>query len=55
LEKAAKQIEKWPAPEKFRGKPLGIWDIPKEEQIPYWEPWKKRWEEIESRKVKAKG
>ncbi len=52
LEKVARQMEKWPAPEKFRGKPLGIWDIPKEKQIPYWQPWKERWEEIERRKQK---
>ncbi len=30
LESLAQQVEKWPAPEKFRGKPLGIFDIPKE-------------------------
>ena len=50
LEKAARQIEKWPALEKFRGKAVGLWDIPKEEQMPYWEPWKQRGEEKEGKK-----
>ncbi|MBW2062752.1 MAG: acyl-CoA/acyl-ACP dehydrogenase [Deltaproteobacteria bacterium] len=39
LNKVAHEVEKWTAPEKPRGKPLGYWDIPAEEQIPAWEPW----------------
>ena len=50
LEKVVQQVEKWPAPEKFRGKALGIFDVPKEKQIPYWQPWRERLEEIEKRK-----
>jgi len=48
------QVEKWPPPEKFRGKPLGIFDIPREKEIPYWQPWRERWEEIEKRKKERK-
>jgi alkylation response protein AidB-like acyl-CoA dehydrogenase len=54
LEKLMQKIEKWPPPEKFRGKPLGIFDIPKEKQVPYWQPWRERWEEIEKRKKERK-
>ncbi|MFC2051530.1 acyl-CoA dehydrogenase family protein [Chloroflexota bacterium] len=50
LRKVAEQIDKWPALEKPKGKPLGIWDIPEEEQIPAWQPWRERWEAIERRK-----
>jgi alkylation response protein AidB-like acyl-CoA dehydrogenase len=53
LEKLAQQVEKWPGPEKFRGKPLGIFDIPKERQVPYWQPWRDRWEAIEKPKLKS--
>ena len=54
LESLAQQMEKWPAPEKFKGKALGIFDIPKEKQIPFWQPWRERWEEIEKRKKERK-
>ena len=47
-------VEKWPPPEKFRGKPLDIFDLPKEKQIPYWQPWRERWEAIEKRKKERK-
>ena len=50
LDKVAEQMDKWSPPEKFKGKPLGLWDIPKEKLIPYWQPWKERWEAIERRK-----
>ena len=49
LEKLTQEMEKWSPPEKFRGKPLGIFDIPVEKQIPHWQPWKDRWENIERR------
>ncbi len=49
LEKVAKEVEKWPAPERPRGKPLGIWNIRDEEQIPAWEPWRQRWEAIQKK------
>ncbi|MFC1929201.1 acyl-CoA dehydrogenase family protein [Chloroflexota bacterium] len=52
LKKVAEQVEKWPAPEKPKGKPLGIWDKPEEEQIPAWQPWRERWETTERRKKK---
>ena len=54
LEEVVKEMENWPAPEEFRGKPLGIFDIPKEKEIPYWQPWRDRWEEIEKRKKARK-
>ncbi|MFC2041703.1 acyl-CoA dehydrogenase family protein [Chloroflexota bacterium] len=50
LEKVAEQVEKWPAPEKPKGKPLGIWEVPEEEQMPAWQPWRERWEAIQKRK-----
>jgi alkylation response protein AidB-like acyl-CoA dehydrogenase len=50
LEKLMQEVEKWPGPEKFRGKPLGIFDLPEDKQIPFWQPWRERWEEIERRK-----
>lgn len=39
MEKVAKQIEKWPAPEKPRGKPLGIFNVPEDLQVPCWDVW----------------
>jgi 3-oxocholest-4-en-26-oyl-CoA dehydrogenase beta subunit len=54
LEELMEEVEKWPGPEKFRGKALGIFDIPKEKQIPFWQPWRERWEEIENRKKARK-
>jgi len=50
LSKVARQIDKWPAPEKPRGKPRGLWNISEEEQIPAWQPWRERWEKIQRRK-----
>ena len=50
LEKLAQEIEKWSPPERFKGKPLGIFDLPVEKCIPYWQPWRDRWEKIEKRK-----
>ena len=50
MRKVAAQIDKWPAPEKPKGKRLGFWDIPEEEQKPAWQPWRERWEAIEKRK-----
>lgn len=41
LEKVAEEMEKWPTPEEPRGKPLGLWGTPLEEQTPAWEPWRK--------------
>ena len=40
LQRVAAEMDKWKAPEKSRGKPLGYWDIPDEEQVPAWEPWR---------------
>jgi len=54
LLKVAEQMDKWPAPEKPRGKPLGIWDIPEEEQVPVWEPWRERYDRILKRKEERK-
>ena len=54
LKKVADEMEKWPAPEKPRGKPLGLWDLPEEEQIPVWKPWRDRWEGIQKRKEERK-
>ena len=53
LEKIAKQMDKWPPLEKFKGKPLGLWDIPEEKLIPNWQPWRERWEAIEARKKRG--
>ncbi len=54
LEALMEEVEQWPAPEKFRGKPLGIFDIPKGKQVPYWQPWRERWDAIEQRKRERK-
>jgi len=51
LEKVAEQIEKWPAPDKPIGKPLGLWKLEAEEQVPVWKPWRERWDAIEKRKA----
>lgn len=40
LERVAREIEKWPAPEKPRGKPLGIFDTPEDLQVPVWDIWR---------------
>lgn len=50
LEKVAQEMDKWPAPEKPRGKPLGIWNLPEEQQIPAWQPWRERWTATQTRK-----
>ncbi len=42
LEKIAQQIEKWPAPEVPKGKPLGIFDTPEDKQIPAWDIWREQ-------------
>ena len=40
LDKIAQQVEQWPAPEKPRGKPLGIFETPEDKQIPAWDIWR---------------
>jgi hypothetical protein len=50
MNKVAGEIDKWPAPEMPKGKPLGLWDIPEEEQRPAWQPWRERWEAINRRR-----
>jgi alkylation response protein AidB-like acyl-CoA dehydrogenase len=40
LEKIAQHIEKWPAPEVPKGKPLGIFDVPEDLQTPAWDIWR---------------
>jgi alkylation response protein AidB-like acyl-CoA dehydrogenase len=47
LEKVAEQVEKWPEPEKPKGKPLGIFDVPEDLQVPNWDVWRNQ--------IKAKG
>ncbi len=54
LKKVAEQIDKWSAPEKPRGKPCGFWNTLEEEQVPAWQPWRKRYETIQRRKEKAR-
>jgi alkylation response protein AidB-like acyl-CoA dehydrogenase len=54
LKRVAEEMDKWPAPEKPRGKPLGLWDKPVEEQIPAWQPWRERWESIQERREERK-
>lgn len=39
LGKVADEVEKFPPPEKSKGKPLGIWN-PELRQIPTWQPWR---------------
>ena len=46
----AEQLDRWPVPEKPRGKPLGLWNMPEEQQKPAWQPWRERWEKIQKRK-----
>ena len=50
LRKVAEQMDKWPTPQNPKGKPLGIWNIPEEKQIPVWQPWRERYDKIEQRK-----
>jgi len=40
LDKVAQVIEKWPEPEKPRGKRLGIFDTPEDLQVPAWDVWR---------------
>jgi hypothetical protein len=37
--------------QELRGKLLGIFVIPAEKQIPYWQTWKDRWEKIEKKGI----
>ena len=39
MEKVAQQVEQWPEPEKPKGKPLGIFDVPEDLQVPNWDVW----------------
>lgn len=39
MEKIAQQVEQWPDVEKPKGKPLGIFDVPEDLQIPGWDVW----------------
>jgi hypothetical protein len=50
----AREIEKWSPPERFKGRALGIFDLPEEKRIPYWQPWRDRWEKIEKRKEEGR-
>jgi alkylation response protein AidB-like acyl-CoA dehydrogenase len=47
MEKIAQQVEQWPEPEKPKGKPLGIFDVPEDLQVPNWDVW--------ANQIKAKG
>jgi alkylation response protein AidB-like acyl-CoA dehydrogenase len=47
VEKIAQQVEQWPDPEKPKGKPLGIFDVPEDLQVPNWDVW--------ANQIKAKG
>jgi alkylation response protein AidB-like acyl-CoA dehydrogenase len=42
LEKIAQHIEKWPAREKPKGKPLGIFNVPEDLQTPAWDIWREQ-------------
>jgi len=50
LKKVATAMDKWPAPEQPRGKPLGLWEISEEDQVPAWQPWRERYDAIQKRK-----
>ena len=50
LEKIADEVDKWPTPKKPKGKPLGIFDTPEDEQVPNWQPWRERWDMVQKRK-----
>lgn len=39
IEKVAEQVEQWPDVEKPKGKPLGIFDVPEDLQVPGWDVW----------------
>ncbi len=54
LKKVAKEIDKWPALEMPKGKPLDIWDKDEEEQAPDWDIWRERWDGIQRRKEDRK-
>ncbi len=54
LKKVANEMDKWAAPEKPAGKKLGIFNIPEEDQVPNWEPWRARWDAIQKRKEARK-
>lgn len=45
LKKVAQQIDKWPALEVPKAKPLGLWEESEYEVTPGWEPWRKRKED----------
>lgn len=50
LRKVAEQMDDWSPPKKPRGKPLGIWNIPEDKQVPIWQPWRERYDKIQKRK-----
>lgn len=47
MEKVAQEVEKWPEPERPRGKPLGIFNVPEDLQVPNWDVW--------ARQIETKG
>ena len=58
LKKVAAAMDRWPAPQEPRGKPLGLWETPEEDQVPAWKPWRERYDAIQKRKAdraRAKG
>jgi alkylation response protein AidB-like acyl-CoA dehydrogenase len=55
LRRVAQHLDEWPAPEKPRGKPLGIWKIPEDEKVPSWQPWRERWEKTQNSRQGQKG
>ena len=50
LKRVADQVDKLPALEKPKGKPLGLWNTPRDQQIPAWQPWRDRYDQIQKRK-----
>ena len=54
LNKVAEEMDQWPAPEKGRATPLGIWDKADEDVMPAWQPWQERWEVIQKKKAEKK-
>jgi 3-oxocholest-4-en-26-oyl-CoA dehydrogenase beta subunit len=53
LKKYSEHIATWQSIVKPLGRPINIFDIPAEEQVPEWEPWKERWEKKEKKKEEA--
>ena len=50
LKTVLEHVKTWEAPKQPKGPRAGLWDLPPEQEIPAWAPWRERYEHIQKRK-----